>query len=434
MVRFRHFTLSMMTVVAFLLLSLGFAQISVPAYPKTPPSVSALVRGDILAGDGAPLALTRQGDRLYPQGRLAAPLLGFVGLDGGLEGLEMAFDEELATGQSLQLTLELPLQASTDALLAAAVKRHQAEFGSLIVMEVRTGHLLAVSSAPGFDPQHWQAAPPEHWRNRAFLDEYEPGSVGKALTIGYLLDQGKADRHTVYPAPMSLPVEQHVIGDITAHPEEMDLEGILRFSSNTGMTHLVRDVSSESFHGALRAYGLGVAPGTGLPEANGTLRPPDRWGKIGHANHSFGQGYTLSTLQLSAAFNVLAGDGLYRAPVLVRRDKEPLPVPVLQRQSAQLTRTLMARATLASHAEQPLYREYRLAGKTGTAQLVENGRYSPDKFISSYAGFAPADAPQITVALMLYGARQGHHGSESGAPLFAEVMSSYFSLKGIPPS
>lgn len=431
MVQFRYTALRWLGAALFLGLSLGYARLgtSLPAQNDAPSAQTQ--RGQILAGDQSVLAYNIGTERFYPQGDLAAPLLGFVGADGGLEGAEKAFESQLAAGQSVQLTINPKLQGSVDALLTAAVERHQAEFGSLIVMESATGHLLAVSSAPGYDLQHWQDYPPARWRNRAFLDQYEPGSIGKALTVAALLHQKRVDIRARYPTPMTLPVEGHLIHDTIPHPGEMNVGEILRYSSNTGMTHLVSTYPSQEFYQALKSYGFGSFPGTGLPEAEGTLRSPEQWGVIGQANHSFGQGYAVSTLQMVAAFNVLA-DGAYRRPV-VQRGERPVPVQVLNAKSAQQTRELLRQAALATHPDQPLFREYRLAGKTGTAQVVENRVYSPDKFVSTYAGFAPADAPEITVALMLYGAQRGHHGSESGAPLFAEVVSSYFSLKGTPP-
>ena len=394
-------------------------------------------RGRILTREGQVLAIGRPGERHYPA-HIAAPLLGFTGKDKGLEGLEAAFDTWLNQGNDLSLTLDVKLQAACEFILETTRQQFQAQYGSIVVMETGTGRLLAVVSSPGFDAQLWQKASPMSWRNRAFLDQYEPGSVIKPLVIAAMLSQGRTQPTRAYPTPMTLNIENFVLHDFNPHGPQLDLQGIIRYSSNTGMTRLMQDFPPERLRQALQDYGFGTAPSTlKRMTVAGHLKPSAQWGRIGHANHAFGQGFSATTVQIAAAFNALANDGLYVSPTLIEKgglNPESERRRILTIQASQEVRRMMGQAVREIPHNKALLDGYPVAGKTGTAQLAENGRYSADKFVSVYAGFAPVEQPKITVVTMLYAARHGHHGAESSAPMFRQVVGAYVSQRGLPPN
>lgn len=396
----------------------------------------ARLRGRILTREGHILAAGRLASRVYPL-KVAAPLIGFTGKDGGLEGLEATFNAWLSAGNDLRLTLDAELQSACELILEEARREFQAEHGSIIVMEAKTGKLLAVASAPAYQPQEWREASPSAWRNRAFLDQYEPGSVVKPLVIAAMLDQGLTNPDRLYPTPMKQRIGNFTLHDFNPHGPALNLQGIIRYSSNTGMTRLMQDFPAEQLRQALQAYGFGsVPPGFPVPTASGHLKPSRLWGKIGHANHAFGQGFSASTVQVAAAFNVLANDGLYVSPTLIQSseaERPPVTRQVLNVGVSRDIRRIMGKAVADIPHNRAAVPGYAVAGKTGTAQLAEGGRYSADKFISVYAGFAPVETPEITVVTTLYAARQGHHGAESSAPMFRRVVEAYLSQQALPP-
>ncbi|WP_370567329.1 peptidoglycan D,D-transpeptidase FtsI family protein [Deinococcus sp. DB0503] len=423
--------IAFLALVSFASLAVALANLTVPSSPAPmPPDVT--VRGRLLSADGQILASGPLQRRQYPHGPLAAQVVGFVGASGGLEGIERGANDRLQRGEPLNLTLDTRVQAAVEQVLVDAMARTDADFASVIVMETRTGNLKAVASVPGFDPNAWQKVPPDRWRNRAMLDEYEPGSVVKALTVAALLNEGRTMPDATYDTPMWRRYAGATINDIVPHPGRLKTRQILRYSSNVGMTRLVENVPPGVLHRYFTAYGFGQPVRLGLPAGDGLLRDPEDWGALAQATLSFGQGLTVTTLQLVAAFNVLANSGQYVAPRLI------VGAPAV-------TRTVLSEATAASmremlhgviddgiktKAELP---GYHVGGKTGTAQVAVNGRYSDEVFSSTFGGFIPADRPLFTVAVMVRGAKREYQGSQLAAPIFRDVTSALLSLYAIGP-
>ncbi|GAA5512293.1 putative peptidoglycan D,D-transpeptidase PbpC [Deinococcus carri] len=416
---------------AFASLAVALAKLTTPPLPA-PSRATPAVRGRLLSADGQILASGPLQQRQYPHGPLAAQVVGFVGASGGLEGIERGFNDRLERGERLTLTLDTRVQATVEQVLMDAIVRTEAQFASAIVMETRTGNLKAVASVPGFDPTTWQKAAPDRWRNRAMLDEYEPGSVVKALTVAALLNEGRTTPDTTYDTPMWRRYAGATINDIVPHPGRLKTRQILRYSSNVGMTRLVERVPPTVLHRYFTAYGFGQPVRLGLPAGDGLLRDPEDWDPLAQATMSFGQGLTVTTLQLVAAFNVIANSGRYLAPRLI------VGAPVV-------SRTVLSEATAASlremlhgviddgiktKAELP---GYHVGGKTGTAQVAVNGRYSSEVFSSTFGGFVPADRPLFTVAVMVRGAKREYQGSQLAAPIFRDVTSALLSLYAIRP-
>lgn len=422
----------MAALAALFLLGLGGAFVRLTLAAPTPHPPSPPPRGTLWSADGRMLAGGPLELRRNPQGELAAPVVGFVGVSAGLEGVERALDERLKQGEDITLTLDTRVQGAVEDILSTAVRRTSAQYATAAVMDARTGELRALASVPGFDPADWQTAPPERWRNRAALDEYEPGSVLKALTVAALLDAGLTTPETRYPTPMRRRVAGATIGDLVPHPTNLSTREILRYSSNVGMTQLVDGVPAQLLRDAFASYGLGIAPRLGLPAGDGILRDAADWSELSQATMAFGQGLTVTTLQLVAAFNVLATEGNYVTPRLLT--SAPLQTrPVLRPATAARMREVLHKVIDDGIRTKAALPGYHVGGKTGTAQVVVDGRYSPDVFSSTFAGFLPAAQPRFTVAVMVRGAQRDFQGSQLAAPIFRDISGALFSLYALAP-
>ncbi len=395
-------------------------------------------RGTITSSDGKVLAQSMDGKRVYPQGRLAGQVLGMMGTTNGLEGLEYAYDRNLASGQDLRLTINTSVQAAAESALSKAVPEHQAEYGSVVVMETRTGRVLAAASYPPFDPNTWRDFPLDARRNRPFLDVYEPGSVIKGLVVAAAINEGMITPKTTFDTPMRRHVGGRwgsVINDSVQHPPTLTTQQVLRYSSNVGMSHIVEPFKPEKLRNYLTNFGFGTYPDMPVvPAATGQLQPLRKWDDLVRVTSSFGQGMSTTTLQLASAYNALANDGLFLPPQLVegvagsgeRRE-------ILRPDVARTTRNMLQAVIEEGIPHQAGIKGYALGGKTGTAQVVIDGRYSSTIYNSVFTGFFPVDAPRMTVVVMVHGAKIGHHGSMLAAPIFREISAEVLSHWGAVP-
>ncbi|GAA5514668.1 putative peptidoglycan D,D-transpeptidase PbpC [Deinococcus carri] len=388
-------------------------------------------RGTITASDGTVLARSVNGKRVYPQGKLAGQVLGLMGATEGLEGLEAAYNRALEGGKNLKLTLDPGAQAAAEAALAEAVPKHQGEYGSVVVLETRTGRVLAAASYPPFDPNNWREYAPEARRNRPFLDVFEPGSTIKGLVVAAALNEGLTTPDTLYNTPMHRYVGGRWgsnIGDAVAHPGSLTTRQVLQYSSNVGMSHIVEHFAPERMRGYLGRYGFGDY--VDLPTvvtSTGRLQPLRNWDDLVRATNAFGQGMSGTTLQLAAAYNSLANDGLYVSPRLVESEPAGERREVLRPETARITRQMLQAVIDKQIPHQAGIKGYALAGKTGTAQVSGAHGYSSSLFDSVFAGFWPAEAPRITIAVMVHGAKIDYHGSMLAAPIYRNVASEVIS-------
>src|SRR5690606_3994190 len=313
----------------------GFALERPAVAPLPPAPVEAVARGRILAADGTVLAEGANEARFYPQGALAAPVLGFTGAlqaDGrfGLEGLEYRFDGALQTGADVTLTIDPVLQSAAERHLAAAAEQHAAESGAAVVLEAGTGRVLAAASYPSFDPNAWQQAGREQMLNRPFQQVYEPGSVIKPLVVAAALDDGLLAPDETIEAPMTLRVGQKTFRDVAWHEPLLTVPDVLAYSSNSAMIHLGERFEHARLHHWL--YRFGVGRDLDLTSAftrSGILNDWHRWVPQDQAANTIGQNLSLTPLQLAAAYAVFANDGLYVPPVLVEGEEVPPPHRVL---------------------------------------------------------------------------------------------------------
>lgn len=389
-------------------------------------------RGSILAADGSVLARSVNGKRVYPQGVLAGQVLGMMGDTEGLEGLEAAYNRPLEAGENLKLTLDLRTQAAAEAALAAGVKEHNGQYGSVVVMETRTGRILAAASYPPFDPNNWRNFSAETRRNRPFLDVYEPGSTIKGLIVAAAVNEGLTTPTTTYSTPM----ERHVGGrwgsvihDAVDHPSVLTTKEVLRYSSNVGMSHIVQDFPSEKVRGYLNDYGFGQDVQIPVVStATGRLQPLRKWDDLVRVTSAFGQGMSSTTLQLAGAFNTLANDGLYISPRLIEGAAEGERREVLKPEAARETRAMLQAVISEGISKSAGIKGYALAGKTGTAQVSLGAKgYSSSLYDSVFAGFFPADAPRVTVTVVVHGATTNYHGSMLAAPIYKKIAASVIS-------
>lgn len=406
------------------------------AFRSLPQEAGSALRGRLLAKDGTPLAMTPQaGQRVYPLGVSAAQVLGYGerGSLRGLEGLERDLEPTLSQGLDVQLTLDPVIQSLAEEALWKGLKASGAEWGSALVMETQTGKLLAVANGPAFDPSAPRRDPSRDvsWRNHAFLVALEPGSTIKALTAATLLNEGVVSLDTQVKAPMSRRIGGWIINDVVAHPQVLTLKEVLKYSSNVGISTLAERIKPavlERYFTAL--HFKDPEPMPIVKVAAPRMRPASIWGEVEYANHTFGQGFLITPLHLTAAYNALANDGNYVPPTLFEPTAKPVPEPVFRPEVARSLRQALAQVVV-KEAQLP---GYPLGGKTGTAQVVVNGRYSKEIFTALFAGFIPAQKPKVTVAVVVYYPKGGRiHGAWVAAPVFRQIAAGLFAYWGIPP-
>ena len=414
--------------------------------------------------------------RFYPMGQVAAHVIGYAGIDQrGLAGLEHAADPLIAgrqgtktlmrdarrgtaasplfggseprPGSSLHLTLDATIQHLAERELARGVIETGAKGGTLVLLDPANGDVLAMASYPTVDLNRFPEAPAEHWRNRAILDAYEPGSTFKMVTAAAALEANRVDPADVFDCEMGgitlsgVRIRDHKpFGRLT-------LREVMARSSNVGAIKVGLAAGEERLAAMISAFGFGRPSGVDLPgERGGDVRPLERWWPLTKAYFSFGQGLTVTPLQLTNSFAAVANGGtLYRPRVIAavespegrieRREPEVLGRPVSAATARQLERMLEAvvdggtgrRAGIAG---------YRVAGKTGTAQKAEpDGRgYSRNRFVASFVGFAPARRPRLAGVVVLDEPWPRYHGGDVAAPVFARAVEPILLYLGVAPN
>lgn len=432
------------TAVLFMIISWSYASLQW-RLPKNVVKAVSRARGSIVTSDGMVLARSARDDegnatRVYPLKQLAGQLVGFMDSKSvaGIEGIEHAYNHELTNGQDVVLTINTKIQAQAEQSLAKWVPPSKGDSASVVVLETRTGRILAAASYPPFDPNDWKNQPPSVRRNRPFLDVYEPGSPIKSLTVSAALNENLVTPNTVYDTPMSRYVgtepHGHRIGDAVNHPARLSTTDVLRYSSNVGISHIVERIPKERLRNYLLEFGYGEKVDLGpVATERGVVQPLRRWDALVATTNGFGQGMSGTTLHLAAAYNVLANDGLYIPPKIVEGSSPGKRREVLSNpQSRQIKPMLQTALEGISHIAG--VNGYSCGGKTGTAQMVgSSGRYLSDQYNSTYAGFCQTSDPRFTVAVMVHGARVNYHGSQLAAGIFQEVSASIISMWGIPP-
>jgi len=417
----------------------GLQQHGAPTWP-TPPLV-APERGRVLAADGTVLADGDVASRRYPQGSLAAHVVGFSGAlqpDGryGLEGVEHTLDARLQAGLDATLTIDPILQAAAERQLEASVSESHAENGSVVMLEVGTGRILAAASYPSFDPNRQGAYDRTVIQNQAFLQQYEPGSVMKPFVVAALLQSGRLEPSDRVPAPPSLRVGTKTFRDVVSHPAELEVRDVLRYSSNTAMLNLTELFEPSELHAWLRHFGFGQAlPLRSAYTRPGTLNPWQDWVPQDQASATIGQNIATTPLQLAAAYAILANDGVYQPPRLVDEEEVGRPYRVLSSEVARTVRSMLQYTMEESGLRQSRIPGVTVAGKTGTADIYspEQGTYPDGWYSLTFAGMFPADAPRIVMVVMLQKPDAGSTSTYVAGPLFRAIGSEVVAHWGIAP-
>lgn len=419
----------------------------------------------IMAVDADGVFTQREYRRYYPAGELASQLVGFADIDGhGQEGMELAYDaqlqgepgsrrvirdrsgrvvEDLAEftppqpGTDLQLSIDLRLQYIAYRELKAVVDSHDAQGGLVLMLDPRTGEVLAMASQPGFNPNNRRALTLDGLRNRGATDTFEPGSTVKPLMIAHALDHGVVGVGTrVATGNGFYKMGRLVIKDAAGYGE-LDMGGVLLKSSNIGAAKVGMQLGPEGVWNAYHAFGFGQRAEAGFPgEADGVLRHFTDWGDVATATSAYGYGLAVTALQLARAYAALADDGRLRPVSLLKLDA-PAAVErqvVSPRAARQVRRWLQQVVAPSGTATAAAVDGHRVAGKTGTVRKVRANGYTDDAHLSLFAGMMPASAPQVVTLVVIDEPRKGdYYGGQVAAPVYARVMRSAARLLQIPP-
>jgi cell division protein FtsI (penicillin-binding protein 3) len=424
------------------------------------PADARLVRDLGLPG----VNLTREYRRYYPAGEVAGHVLGFTDIDdAGQEGAELAWDTWLGgedgakrviqdsqgrkvediesiravrPGRDLRLSIDLRLQYLAYRELKAAVRDNRARSGSLVVIDVRTGEVLAMVNQPAFNPNDRSQFTAQALRNRAATDLFEPGSSIKPFFVAAGLSSGRFSANSIIDtSPGFVQVGATTITD-EHNLGAVPLSVILAKSSNVGMAHLALALEPRQIWATLSGLGFGQVTGSGFPgESAGLLTDYNHWRSISIATMSHGYGLSVTTLQLAQAYATLGALGLRRPVSLLRVDDPVAGERVLDRNiSAALLRLLESVATADGTAPLARIPGYRVAGKTGTAWKAEAGGYSKDRFVGVFGGVVPLSNPRLAAVVMIDEPEAGKHlGGDVAAPVFSAVMGGALRLLGVPP-
>ena len=410
--------------------------------------------------------------RFYPNGSLAAHVLGYVGLDGqGLGGVEQSYNQKISgepgqlfiekdasgkayesyeiaakSGQTVVLTIDQSIQYLAEQALQSAVQRTRAKSGTVIVLDPRNGDILALANAPTFDPNRVAEAKPETRSNWALQNIYEPGSTFKVVAFSAAIEKKLAKPEDHIDCQMgSITIAGRVIHD--HHPYgSLTLTEALAKSSNIAAIKLGLRVGDQTMYDYIKRFGFGSKTGIELPgETVGIVRKVERWQPSSIGSIAMGQEVGVTPVQMVAAFGALANDGVRVAPHLVREVRsgdgtvvyraEPEQRRVISAETAIALRGMLEGVTLNGTAKKAQLDGYSAAGKTGTAQKIDpkTKTYSSTKFVGSFVGFAPVSNPQVVIIVVIDEPAGAYHGGDVAAPIFREVAEQILPALGVEP-
>ena len=404
----------------------------------------------------------REYRRYYPAGELMAHVVGFTGIDDrGQEGIELAADPRLTgsagsrkvikdrkgrivedvesvrapkDGEAVTLAIDQRLQFLAHRELKAAVEQNRAKAGSLVIVDAKSGEVLALVNQPDYNPNNRAHVTGRQTRNRSVTDLFEPGSTMKPFTVAAALDAGIVKPDTlVSTGPLKIGGwtinDSHPLGTLT-------VAQVIQKSSNIGTAKIQLEMPAEMVGSFYRELGFGLAPQTGFPgEAKGLVKPWNKWRPVEMATMSYGHGISVSLLQLARAYTIFTNEGQLLPLSLHRLEAQPVAKPLVSAEAArEVTRMMEMAAMPGGTAPRAQVPGYRVAGKTGTAHKPEDGGYAEKKYVSSFVGFGPVSNPRFIIAVMLdepSGAK--YYGGDVSAPVFSSVMGAALRMMAVPP-
>ena len=413
-----------------------------------------------LPGVGA----VREDRRYYPGGEVAAHVIGFTDVDDrGQEGLEAAFDHWLKgepgakqeiqdrrgqvfndvemlrparPGRDLRTSIDLRLQYLAYRELKAAVADSGAKSGSVVVLDPRTGEVLAMVNQPSYNPNDREQYLPDNYRNRAVTDIFEPGSSFKPFVMAAALEAGAVNPRTPVDTSGAIKINNRIITEDPKDLGRVDLTTVLAKSSNVGAARVALDLEPKAIADTLTGFGIGRLTDSAFPgESAGALDDPKHWSTIGQATLSYGYGVAVTALQLARAYAAIAAGGTLRPVSLLALDEPPPGEQVVSADTAaDLTHMLEAVVSAEGTGYRAAVRNYHVAGKTGTTQKAGVGGYDSDRHGAIFGGFAPATQPRLVVVVMIDEPQSAaYHGGDIAAPVFANIVTGALRVLAVPP-
>ncbi|MEW6765281.1 MAG: penicillin-binding transpeptidase domain-containing protein [Pseudomonadota bacterium] len=406
----------------------------------------------------------REYRRFYPTGEVMAHIIGFTNVDDeALEGIERTYDHwlrgqpgarrvikdlhggvvearelirEARPGNDLVLSLDRRLQYLAYRELKAAVLANKAKGGTAVMIDVRTGEILAMVNQPSFNPNDRSSIRPDLTRNRAVIDAFEPGSTMKPFSVAVGLNSGKFRPDTpIDTHPGTMRVDRFTIRDHHNYGL-LDVTGVIRKSSNIGVTKIAMAVGPEALWSFYDSLGLGRVSGTGFPgESSGRLRHFRDWSGSDIATHAYGYGMSVTALQLVRAYGAIAHDGVLMPVSFLKLDQAQEGKRVMDANVAATLRSMMEEVVKSGGTgTKAQVAGYRVAGKTGTAHKSQSGGYAEDKYVAVFAGMAPASSPRLALAVMIDEPSTGvYYGGQVAGPVFSSIMEDALRMLNVPP-
>ncbi len=406
----------------------------------------------------------REFRRFYPSGDVTAHVIGFTGLDDqGQEGIELAQQAMLAgaTGQKrvikdrkgrvvedienlkapregkpLKLSIDERFQNLVHRELKAAVEANKAKGGALVMLDAKTGEILALVNQPDFNPNNRAHVQTAQMRNRSITDVFEPGSTFKPFAVSAALEAGIVKPNTVITTGPGLTIGTKTITDLPHRSSQLTVSEIIKTSSNIGTAKIALQLPSEQLWNMYSELGFGVAPKTGFPgEATGRLRPVKTWKPIEQATMGYGYGVSVSAIQLARAYTIFTNDGVLLPVTFLKREGDVIGKQIISSKTAkamaQMLETVTEQGGTATKGQVP---GYRVAGKTGTAYKLVNGQYAENLYRSSFIGYGPVSNPRYIIVVTIDEPSAGKHfGGDVSAPVFSNVMSQALRMSGVAP-
>jgi len=392
------------------------------------------------------LYFRKEYQRVYPHERLAANIVGFVGSDHkGLEGIEYSLNdvlagedsgsksEELRFGRNVVLTIDRLVQDMAEREIARAVEQYRARQGAVLVLEVKTGRVLAFAKAPSYNPNAYRHEPAFALRNFSVIDSFEPGSTLKIMTIASIMTHNPRLLNLAYECKGFIDIADTRINCTGVHGS-IGVEDIIRHSCNVGVIRMTRGIKKRELYDTLKRFGFGEKTGIELPgETEGILRSPDRWSGLSKYSISIGHEISVTSLQLAAAFAAIANRGVYMAPTIIESIEEHDGTPVRRFKPRSKGRVLPAKAcekimklmrgvVTGGTGRRASSTQFCVAGKTGTSQKFIKAKGYTDRVLASFIGVAPCADPEVCVLVVIDDPADKLSGGEIATPVFAQII------------